>query len=87
MSLTERTLRAQKKALNGAHNKRFEQGNKEYIIKYEGGISEFVGVYGRRKGSTKAFRYVTGFEGFRAKSTDEIIEQAKEKVMLKSLGF
>lgn len=79
MTLAERTIRTQREALMNAHNTRFEMNGKEYIIRYEGGIAEFIGVYCRAKNNHK-YTFEKGFAGYKMRTTEQIIEKAKELV-------
>ena len=48
MTLIERTIRAQKERLKKVNNERFTIGDMEYRISYDGGVAEFISVYGRK---------------------------------------
>lgn len=69
----------QREAIKKAHNARFTMNDKEYRIKYEGGIAESFGVYGRPVGG-KVYSYVAGFAGFKLFSREQVIAMAKEMV-------
>ena len=78
MTLVERTIRAQRERLKKVNNTRFNVGDVEYRITYEGGVAEFISIYGR-KGS-KPFRYIDGFFGYKLNNAEEVVAKAKQVI-------
>lgn len=76
MTMAERTLRAQKETLKSVDNYKFTADGMEYRIRYEGGLSETINVYGR-KDSAKPYRYVDGFAGYKMHDKEQVIAYAK----------
>ena len=84
MTLVERTVRAQRERLKKVNNERFTIGDMEYRITYEGGVAEYISVYGRR--GTRPFHYITGFFGFKLNTVEEVIAKAKDLAYKKYLN-
>ena len=82
MTLAERTIAKQKENLRKVHNFRFEHGDTEYRMQYDGGVAEYISVYGRRKGTQGAYRYMFGFYAFGFYTDTEAIKYAKDYVVL-----
>ena len=76
MTMAERMLRTQRENIKKANNARFEFDDKEYVIRYEGGIAEYVGIYGRKKGIGH-YRFVDGFAGYKMNTAEQIVSMAK----------
>ena len=76
MTMAERVLRTQKENLKAVDNYRFKANGIEYRIRYEGGLSETINVYGR-KDSAKPYRYVDGFAGYKMHDKEQVIAYAK----------
>ena len=77
-TLVERTIRAQRKNLKRAHNARFHLNGMEYRIVYDGGVGEYMSVYGRK--NTERFRFIDGFHAYKLHSAEEVVDTAKRKV-------
>lgn len=75
MTLIERTIRAQRERLKKVNNARFTLNDTEYRIKYEGGVAEFISIYGRK--GNKPFHYVNGFFGYKMDNAEQVIAMAK----------
>ena len=69
-------LERQRDALKQANNARFKKNGMEYRIKYEGGIADCFGVYGRPTG-TRAYKYIAGFAGYKLYTKEQVIAMAK----------
>lgn len=82
MTFAERMMNAQKEALKSLNNYKFTQDGYEYRLVYNGGVAEFVSIYGRRVG-TEAYKYISGFEGYDLYSREDAIAEAK-KIISKS---
>lgn len=85
MTLIERTIRAQKERLKKVNNERFTIGDMEYRISYDGGVAEYISVYGRK--GNKPFHYIDGFFGFKLNNAEEIIAKAKDLAYKKYSNF
>ena len=83
MNYVDRYMMAQKKELQKAHNVRFTDYKQDYIIKYEGGLPEFISVYARPAGTTKTYRFAKGFPAYTLHSAEQVITKAKSLVGLK----
>ena len=77
--IAKELIEEQRDSLKKAHNARFVQNNHEYRIKYEGGLAESFGVYGRPVG-TRTYSYIVGFAGYKMYSKEQVIAMAKEMV-------
>lgn len=77
-TLIDRKLRMQRQNIKESHGKRFFMQGMEYRIVYDGGVGEYVSVYGRR-GSDR-FRFINGFYAYMLHTADEVISTAKKKV-------
>ena len=79
MTVAERRITATRDELKKAHNTKFTVGDTDYKIAYEGGIAEYIGIYGRKKGGL-LFRFVAGFNGYDYTTKEQVISKAKELV-------
>ena len=77
MTKAERIILATKVELRKVHNEKFSVGDTDYRISYEGGIAEYIAIYGRKKGGL-AYRYIAGFNGYDYSTKDQVINKAKE---------
>lgn len=75
----EQIIRAIKNELKKVHNTRFTVGDTNYRIEYEGGIAEYIAVYGRKKGGL-LYRFVDGFYGYNCHTKDQAIDMAKSLI-------
>ena len=82
MTIAERTIMTQRENIRKAHNARFNYKDMEFRITYDGGLSEFFSIHGRRRG-TEQFKYVSGFAGYKYATKDDVIEHAKTVIMQK----
>ncbi len=73
----------QRQILKRAHNAKFRIGSMEYKVKYEGGLAESFGVYGRPIGA-RNYSFVAGFAGYKLYSYEQVVSLAKEMVRNKS---
>lgn len=65
--------------VNGA---KFEFGDFEYRLTYEGGFAAFVAI-DRRKIGTRNFKYFSGFGAFGCWTAGQVMEKAMEKIKSK----
>lgn len=79
-TLAERFIRMQKENLRKVNNYRFTKNGYEYRISYDGGLSEFISIYGRREGTSNQFRYIHGFSAYKMTNKEQIIAKAEELV-------
>ena len=77
MTASERRILATKDELRKVHNTKISHGDMDYRIEYEGGIAEYVSIYGRKKGGL-AYRFVDGFNAYDYSTKDQVLERAKE---------
>lgn len=77
-TLIDRTLRKQKETLKSVNNARFHLNGMEYKISYDGGIGEYISVYGRE--NNERFRFINGFHAYKLKTKDDVIGMAMRKV-------
>lgn len=79
MTTAHSILMTQQSELKKAHNAKFKQGEKEYRIVYEGGLSCAFCVYGRED-RTKPYTLVATFAGYKLYSKSQVIAMAKNMV-------
>ena len=78
----ERTINALKSELKKVNNMKFTNGDTDYRIEYEGGLAEYIGIYGRKKGGI-AFRFVDGFPAYDLGTKERVIDKAKQIIFSK----
>ena len=70
-------INIQREELKKAHNKKFKIGNYSYRIIYEGGLAEYVSVYGRKDGGL-LYRFIAGFPAYDIHDHKVVIEEAQK---------
>ena len=81
-TLAERIISKQKDTLRKVNNARFEHEGWEYRINYDGGIAEFISIYGRKKGGSN-YKYIDGFVGYKFFDKEQVIAYAKNLIYQK----
>ena len=79
MKLAERIIATQRNNLRKANNARFENNGFEYRIIYNGGLSEFMAIFGRPVGK-RNFHYIKGFPAYKMHNKEEVIAEAMRLV-------
>lgn len=75
-TLVERTINTQKEELKKVHNERFTQGDVEFRLIYEGGLSESIAILARRAGD-RNFKYFDGFNAYKFFNAKQVVSYAK----------
>ena len=74
-----RLIRAKKEELRKANNTKFTVGDTDYRIEYDGGVAEYIAIYGRKRGGL-LYRFVDGFAGYDYSTKDQVVNKAKELI-------
>ena len=72
-------LEMQDKALKKINNTRVVHGGYEYKIVYEGGFSNFIGIYRRMIGK-RNFKFFDGFGAYNCGNSSEVYNIAMQKI-------
>lgn len=75
-TLVKRFIRTQKENLKQTHNERYEQGDYEFRLIYEGGLAESFAILYRRIGE-RNFKYFDGFSAYKFNNKEQVIAFAK----------